>query len=149
MLYRQVGCGIRYDLFYGSVDALINEPGAELFHCVLVHLRKHKLVIVELPADLLPEMRLPSPEGFSDVGSIGSVVADEIGVEFTGDCSREPPDHENGEEDRQTDEVVADGGVLTSIDEPCINYCLPKIHLFKNQAGKIVTKGMAAVFMVS
>ncbi len=147
--YRQVGSGIRYDLFYGSVDALSNEARAELFHRVLVHLREHKLVIVQLSADLLPEMGLASPEGFSDVGSIGSVVADEIGVKFTGDCSREPPDHENWEKDSQTDEVVADGGVLPSINEPCISYFLPKIHLFKNQAGKMVTKGMAAVFMVS
>ncbi len=84
---------------------MLNEASAELSVLILVHFGEIEAVIEELLADLIPETRFSRSQNFSDVGSVSSVVADQISVKFSRYGSGETPIKEQRVEDSHSHKV--------------------------------------------
>lgn len=67
-----------------SVDPVSDEATSELCVLVLKHLWEIEVVFEKLFADVAPEPRFPGSQYFADVGTIRSVVTDDVSVEFSG-----------------------------------------------------------------
>ena len=74
---------------------MADEAVAELNASVLVHFGEIEVVLVELSTELGPQSWLAGSEQLANVGSVSSVVGNDIGVEFAGNRAGEPPVHED------------------------------------------------------
>ena len=91
---------------YGSVgDEVAGEGGAFEF----VHFWEVEVEFVKLSRDFAPEAGLVGLETFSDIGSVGSRIGDDVGVEFSRERTSVAPVKEDGVEDAHTKEVQSAG----------------------------------------
>ena len=88
-----------------SKHPVVDKSSPELQKTVLVHFWELEVVLVELVTDLVPESRFSRPQNLSNIGSVCSIVAYQVGIQFSRNWPCKSPIQEQGIEDSHSPEI--------------------------------------------